>query len=105
MLCASVSRARPRAPADDEAEDGLGVQAGPRDTLALWLGFITRLRARTHVILGSNSRYREEDKCLGKIFFDEKYARREKESQGVNFLQSGNLDDCVGCNKYKRVFC
>ena len=41
------------------------------------------------VILGSSSRYREEEKSLRKIYFDDTAPCREKDAVRVNFLQSG----------------
>ena len=54
------------------------------------------------VILGSNSRYQEEEKSLLKIFFDDT-ATRKRNSYPVNFFFKAGTWLCRGCNKYKGV--
>ena len=97
--CWRVCREAP-GPADDETEDGLGWEPGPgaRDTrTTAWIYHPSQgpdpWFPLSDVILGSNSRYQEEEKSLLKIFFDDT-AKKLIPSQ--LFLQSGNLADCVG---------
>ena len=56
------------------------------------------------VILGSNSRYQEEEKSLLKIFFDDTATRREETHTKSTFSSKRELGWlCRGCNKYKGV--